>query len=479
MDPSTDQSKSSSSPVDEKIAKLKIVLDNPNNTYYSGQTIHGTVYLNYSEIRGIHFRVIGKAKCAWTEWFVRESKPADGKSETSDSRYYGKEEHLNPAVYVVGAKNGPFITPEKSYRFSFELKSDLPSTFRSEYGEIKYKMKFVVDKRWWNEKQKITFKVIKNVNLSQIPATLQPFENQLTKTYGMIDSGPISLHVAIPKRGFILGEKIPITVTVANSSKLHVEKLKYFLYQFVEYHSTAPSERIRTDNKRILKKECDGVTKKSEQKFELVIDVPEDLPPSQDKASSRLIHIKYEVRVEAKLGTLQKNLVIQTPITIGTEQVTLRHWVPQPQSPNPVLSHVHSYMSLEILPHDQSNRSSVLSQFPISPMYTISPSYPVPISPSYPQAYVNSPIGLVSNPSIGSHMNRFSCSSQSPQQINPYQPTAPPISPHDFNASVADRPTSLFVPPSYDEACGNSQGLRFNQSNYTAPAALNNIPSKS
>lgn len=55
---------------------------------------------------GIHFRVIGKSKCGWTEWLVRESKPADGKTETSDSRYWGKEEHLNPAVYIVGAKNG-------------------------------------------------------------------------------------------------------------------------------------------------------------------------------------------------------------------------------------------------------------------------------------------------------------------------------------------------------------------------------------
>lgn len=107
---------------------------------------------------------------------------------------------------------GAYFTPEKSYPFSFELKSDLPSTFRSEYGEVKYRMKFVIVKRWINLKQKISFKVIKNVNLNQIPASLQPFENQLTKSYGLVDAGPISLHVSIPKRGFTLGEKIPITV---------------------------------------------------------------------------------------------------------------------------------------------------------------------------------------------------------------------------------------------------------------------------
>lgn len=110
---------------------------------------------------------------------------------------------------------GAFFTPERSYRFSFELKSDLPSTFSSECGEIKYKMKFVVDKRWFNEKQKIPLYIVRTVNLNFIAETLQPFELQLTKNYGLItSSGPISLHVSIPKRGFVLGDNIPIKVNI-------------------------------------------------------------------------------------------------------------------------------------------------------------------------------------------------------------------------------------------------------------------------
>lgn len=50
MESPTDQTKSVS--IDEKNGKIKIVLDHSDNTYYSGQTIFGTIYLNYSEIRG-------------------------------------------------------------------------------------------------------------------------------------------------------------------------------------------------------------------------------------------------------------------------------------------------------------------------------------------------------------------------------------------------------------------------------------------
>lgn len=276
-------------------------------------------------------------------------------------------------------------------------------------------------------------------------------------------------------------------MTVANSSKVHVEKLKYFLYQYVEYHSSKPSERIKTDNKRILKKEADGVVKKSEQKFDLVIDVPKDLSPSQDKSSSRLIHINYEVRVEAKIGTLHKSLVVQTPITIGTvaheQQVTLRLAM-GPQSPtSAVVPRVFTNVSLEILPHDQSNRSSLLTpQYPFSQLHSISSSPSFSVSPTYAiaQPYAVSPMSMVSNPSVGSQMNRFSYSAQSSYQMNPYQPTAPPISTPDFNSSVPDRPVSMFVPPSYDEACNGPQiGLGFNQINYATPQPLNNIPNKS
>lgn len=99
-----------------------------------------------------------------------------------------------------------------SYNFTFELKTDLPSTFAGDYGKVKYSMEFVVDKPWFNEKQKCELTIIRTVNLNYVPDTRKLFENQLTKNYGLLDAAPISLHVKVPKRGFLLGEPIPITV---------------------------------------------------------------------------------------------------------------------------------------------------------------------------------------------------------------------------------------------------------------------------
>ncbi|XP_031621643.1 uncharacterized protein LOC116339750 [Contarinia nasturtii] len=448
--------------VDQKTDKLKIVLDHANNTYHSSHTIHGTIFFpeNYTEIRGVFFHFIGTSRVGWTELLIRESKPVEGKKETSDSRYYGREEHLAPVKYIIGSKGGGFFTPERSYRFSFELKTDLPSTFASDCGEIKYKMKFVVDKRWFNEKQKIPLHIIRSVNLNFIPDTLQPFELQLTKNYGYLtSSGPISLHVSIPKRGFVLGDKILIKATVCNSSKINVEKVKYYLNQIIEYHSTAPSERIKTENKRLLKKEIDGICKQSEMENDLVIDVPENLPPTQDKSISRLILIKYEVKVEAKIGGIHKSLVITTPITIGTIPHTINSRpltiCNAPNLPNEtpfILGAMGTQVDVgSIFPNlSQEMNLSQNQNLQLSDRSSIQlRMYPSPI------------IGFLPNESMESQLNRLSLLSHNSFANIPYQqPTAPPP---DFNAGSPIRPVSQFIvnspdrPPSYQQACFPTQ----------------------
>lgn len=100
-----------------------------------------------------------------------------------------------------------------NYEFSFNLKTELPSSFSGGSGKIKYKMEFVVDKPWkFDERQVIVLNIVQTVNLNYSLGTLQPFENQLTRNIGYIGSGPISLHIFVPKCGYTHGDKIPVQV---------------------------------------------------------------------------------------------------------------------------------------------------------------------------------------------------------------------------------------------------------------------------
>lgn len=174
-----------------------------------------------------------------------------------------------------------------------------------------------MDKPWkFDEMKTVVFNVIQTVHLNSTAGTLQTFENQLTRNIGYIGSGPISLHVYIEKAGYVPGEKLPIQVIVSNNSRVHVEKVKFTVNKVVDYHSKVPGITVKREISRLLKKEAGGVNKKTEQRYEHVIDVPETIP-SQDANTSQLIHIKYEVKVEVKISGLYKNLVISAPLIIG------------------------------------------------------------------------------------------------------------------------------------------------------------------
>lgn len=56
---------------------------------------------------GIYFRIVGYAKCNWTDILHRETTSDGNKGDRSAIQIHsGTEKYLNSVVYVIGAKNG-------------------------------------------------------------------------------------------------------------------------------------------------------------------------------------------------------------------------------------------------------------------------------------------------------------------------------------------------------------------------------------
>lgn len=272
--------------------------------------------------------------------------------------------------------------------------------------------------------------------------------------------------------------------TVSNHSKVRVEKIKFALYKVIEYHSLSPSLAIKRVMERVIKKVVDGVDKKTEQKFEQSIDVPVTMP-TQDAKTSKLIHIKYELKVEIKLGTLYKNMILTAPIIIGNvpffakepEQTVRRSSVPQPAPlPHDVNSRssVFSNWSLDLYPQISGDRSSVRTSVLYTPTTPVAvmpnPSNVMPMShqPSYPVLPISPISPIIPSPS----MMNINSPQDRPLSMN-YPPSAPPIDFSNANASTPMRPQSLFInrPPSYDEVFGFSH--QFSQLNMSNSASWN------
>lgn len=260
---------------------------------------------------------------------------------------------------------------------------------------------------------------------------------------------------------------------VTNHSKVHVEKLKFALNKIIDYHSKSPGLTIKREIHRLLKKEAGGVSKKTEQRYEHLIDVPMTTP-SQDSKTSRLIHIKYELKVEAKLGGLYKNLIITVPLTVGNvpHSLTGRSQPVFPQLPDlpPGLSIRLPAAALGFDVHRLSMSSN--SSFRISSQNDSTASS---IQSSL-HDHSTSSLASMPSSSLGSAQTvNLSSSTQNVSSIgNDFHPSAPPMDLSTANTSTPIRPVSVYMdaPPSYDEVFGASSSA-FNHTNISNTSLFN------
>lgn len=210
-----------------------------------------------------------------------------------------------------------------TFPFTYQLKRLLPSTFRGSYGKIKYKIEFIVDKPWkFDEQYEVPLNIYKSFDLNLYPMYMSvPQQKQIARNIGYFGSGPITLQIFIPRSAYTPGEKLPLQVTVTNNSSTHVDKVKFSVRKIINYFSITPITMQKQEIIKILKKEAGGVDKKSEQKYEHMLLIP-DLPATDEQAS-KIIHITYEIKVEVKLSGLYKNIIETIPLIIGSNSNSL------------------------------------------------------------------------------------------------------------------------------------------------------------
>lgn len=358
---------------------------------------------------------------------------------------------------------------EHSYDFQYDLPNILPSSFRGTYGKIKYKMEFIIDKPWqFDEKFEVPIMITKSLDYVNHPNASKPQEMSATKNVGFlgIGTGPIMLRLFLAKIGWAPGEKVPIQVELVNESGTDVDKIKFIMRKVIRYNSTSPPNVCKEEILPVLKKEAGGVQKRSVQRYEHKLEIP-SLPPSDD-TYSRIIHIRYEIRVEAKIFGY-KNLVLTIPIIVGT--TPLVEYTSQPPQhisiqdgslsinassqfvyvPVPVpMYHLTNTTPLPPTNAVQANRSMSLQNV----------SYPHPVAPNLNTSLPPYPI------ESASHTHLYPSSTMTAPSLadieeteHPIQPTAPPSYDEIIHSSLASfaSASSSFTADEQKQAIGFKQ----------------------
>lgn len=112
-------------------------------------------------------------------------------------------------------------------------------------------------------------------------------------------------------------------------STIPVDEMKFLLRKIVSYHSQTPSSKTKEEIVDIQERRTGGVSKHDHGRFLVSLPVP-PVPPTNINLC-KVIHISYEIKVEARLSGLHTNPYIRIPITIGTIPLNLNY--PDPKFP--------------------------------------------------------------------------------------------------------------------------------------------------
>lgn len=140
-----------------------------------------------------------------------------------------------PIYFHFSEKNSDVTVPagRHEYPFTFQLPENLPSSFESPFGHVRYVIEAIVKRSWkFDYTTKILFTVNALVDLNLQRVYMEPREALKEKSILCLccKEGPISMKVQLPRTAYVPGEYIKFSVYSSNSSSRPVSSIVvYFI----------------------------------------------------------------------------------------------------------------------------------------------------------------------------------------------------------------------------------------------------------
>lgn len=195
----------------------------------------------------------------------------------------------------------------------------LPASFEDQpYGRVQYFAKVVVERPWKGSIEiSKHFTVLGMLDLNTDADAKKQGENsqEMMLGTGCFKSGPLSVHVTIPRRGFAVGQSIPFSVDIENHSRKKLN-VRMALVQHAAFHADKQMRR----NTVILK----VVSRPEEIKPGKTVtwsDEIKDVPPVQPTrlgGGCKLIELKYLLTFVATQSGPGRDFELPVEVIVGT-----------------------------------------------------------------------------------------------------------------------------------------------------------------
>ena len=388
------------------VKKFQIaIFQSPQQAFHPGSELRGTLTVEVGEPKGFHYIIVSLIGRAQTSFLIH-----DHDDHTHDDSYCHEEvheiratrEYVNLRVVVWNTEQacgGELQSGCHTFPFQFTIPNQrLPSSFRgrNSIGNIRYFVEGRIGTGLlrFDHVVEAEFPLLEVVNIN-LPLMQRPIRTEVQKTIccWFCASGPITLTAESPRRGYCIGEAIPLTVIVENASTKQI-KASVKLQQLVTYRAQAD---VRYDRTSVLQLVSGPMREKHNvwcPENELI--VPLQTVPTV--TSCDIITVDYVLVVEAVIPSA-RNASIKIPVTIGnTPFREVSSLDPTPEVPLTISSQPQP-TALAYIPQPQPPTS-----YPLPPSELI-PGIPLlsgltsyPLQPSGLTSNLPHLSGLTSNP---------------------------------------------------------------------------------
>lgn len=220
---------------------------------------------------------------------------------------------------MLSVTQAEFAAGLHKFNFSCQLPPQLPTSFESKYGHIRYQVKVEIERPWkFDIKYCFAFTVLKVLDLNfESPALRSPLKTEVKKNFFFgLGSKTLFVSAEIPSSGYVAGQSVKITVTINNESNVDVEEIKISLKKFIHYNSQSPRRKTRERVESAAEVRHAGITGKNKGNIEAQLTLPA-VPPT-NTAFCSVLQVSYEIHIQAKVGGIHRSPYLRLPITMGT-----------------------------------------------------------------------------------------------------------------------------------------------------------------
>ena len=266
---------------------------------------------------------------------------SEGSGDDSTS-YSSHEDYLKEEIVLWNTEQIPnrILEPgQHVFPFKFSLTRKLPSSFDGSYGHIKYDVeaRVHVHRSLFNSDRTnvANLKVVHTVDANE-SALMNPahYEKTIRETIRLITkSHPTSLRLSvdIPRRGFCVGENIPLDVLLENrGDKITCPcTLEAAIVQIITYRAQGSF----SESRKKLFVESYQIPFREIATFQQAINLTASTTlPNLDNCS--IISVQYSVQIRVLIYYAEiSSLIIRIPITLGN--VPSQSLAEQPPPPYP------------------------------------------------------------------------------------------------------------------------------------------------